>query len=330
MLTYVIGNPAGFSIEADMKLHTDAKAPAGTVSDGLPDIYGLPGQDPSIKITQHSIAFVLEDSLLIHGWPAARAPLMALATASAGINTGVSDASVPAPTDLSLAVTMRWLPTADTFTPGVGWVPSIGSGLSWSFDDSSSPYLDEGYSFAHRGGEAAMPAVVFADNSWAQLDQTDWSAAGFTFVLVLVPHPNAQSGTFGILESDTTDIDSPGTVDWGLRYANEAVSLHAGAGVANHHLAAAHNRAIVIAVALDQSEGKFVVADRSLTTLNFAANGMSVYDMFLYLARTGGDYDVTTTAQMALLDLCYYDHALGFDEIADVVHQLDAVYGITG
>lgn len=321
--TFVQGAPAAMQVRADLHHNSDA-AP----------VIDVP------VLTQHSSAFELEDYAIVYGYPAGRPPLQARAVTACGIGNWDYSGHNLAPLDVNLQAAARWLPTDSTFNPAAQWSPTIGEGPNFIFDPTTAPYLDDGYSYASAGGEQNQPALIFSGDAWAELDDAGWSAQAFSFVMVAVMYPNTEGDSFGILESSTLNnppILSDPTLpmpdypnDWGLRYRSGSVYFWAGASMLRHPIAFPQARAVLIGIALDGAEGKFIVKDANgLTTELFDAGGLNVFDLQLFLGRTGTAFDTGATAQMALLDLAYFDRSLTFEQLSEVTHLLNAVYGIS-
>jgi hypothetical protein len=161
-------------------------------------------------------------------------------------------------------------------------------------------------------------------------------------MLTAVLHQNPEGPSFGLFESYTppadpegiafpsaTDEDAPErATDWGVRYRQGTMEMWAGSTVVTHPVSLPHARAVVVAVSMDPAVGKLVVVDRNKSTRSFSTDGFSLFDVQLFLGRTGGSFDAGQTAYMDVLEFNYWDHALSFDELADVVHTMDSLYGV--
>jgi hypothetical protein len=115
-----------------------------------------------------------------------------------------------------------------------------------------------------------------------------------------------------------------------VRYRQGTVEMWAGSTVVTHPVSLPQARVMVVGLAMDPKEGRLVVVDRNKSTRSFSTDGMSLFDVQLFLGRTGGDFDGGQTAYMDVLEVNYWDRSLSFDELADVVHTMDSLYGVVG
>lgn len=332
--TYITGARAVATVDAEVRVVHTVPPPADTVD--------LP------TLTVQSSGFATEDYWVLGGQPTG-APICAVRMRSrVGLGAWEWSDTPPAPADIDTGATVRWLPTDASFAPdGTTWDPAVGSQLQLTAVDDAGlltadpPYLDDGYSFSVRGGdEVQLPAVIIEGNAFMRLKAGDWTAQSFTFVLAAVMHANPEGPVFGVLESmtafdpnlpgvdDDPDAGSSGQItDWGLRYRQGSLELHAGGRVLSHQVTLPQARVMVVAISLDPQVGRLMVCDRSKSTRSFSTDGFSLYNIDLLLGATNSGRQ-GETAYMDVLELDYYDHAMDFDEFAEVLHQLDACYGV--
>lgn len=319
---------------------TGAPARAGVRADMRPHFRGAPAVDLS-QIPVHAASFVLDDYTVVHGWPTGRPDNEVRNFTRVGLGDWTFSDRPPQPFEINIGAAVRWLPTDSSFVPGTMWTPTTGGGLNWVFDPEYAPTLYDDYSFQVIGGdEVSLPAMVFSGDAWARLDDPGWSSSAFTFVLAAVMMPNLDGDTYGVLESSTLNGPAPvdpnnadplpyAPNDWGLRYTRGQIYFWAGANMLRHRVSFPQARVVIMGIALDSSEGKFIAASSgALTTDSFDSGGLNVFDLDLFLGRTGEAFDAANSAQMAVFDLSFFDHALSFTELADVVHSLNAVYGV--
>lgn len=322
--TYLTGAPALGQVHVDLHPHIAA-----------PDLI-----DPA-RVPQHVASFTLEDYAVLAGYPTGRPAHEVRNYSRVGLGDWTFSDQPPMPWEINIGATVRWLPYEASVIPGTMWTPTTGSGLNWAYSPEYEPSLYDSFDFQVIGGdEVSMPALVFQGDAWAELDDAGWSANAFTFVLVAVLMPNPEGDSFGILESSALNGPPPVDLnnadplpyapsDWGLRYSRGQIYFWAGANMLRHTVTLPQAKPVIMAVALDSTEGKFTAASAgALTTANFDVDNLNVFDLDLFLGRTGETFDSATTAQMAVLDLVYFDRALSFHELADVTHQLNAVYGV--
>lgn len=318
--TYLQGSPAQVSIDADMQ----------------PTVRPAPVDQVTVPVmTEHPAAFLMEDYMVLEGVPTGRPELEARHFTRVGMGEWTWTDVPPRPWEINTGAALRWLPTDTTFAPGA-WQPSVGGGMSLVADPQSAPYLDDGYSFEVRGGdEVALPAVVFSGDAWMQLNDVGWSAHAFTVAIAAVFHPNDEGPLFGILQSytpATADPNSPsgtpsGATDWGLRYRSGIVELYAGTTVLSHTVSLPIGRPVVLVVAMEPTVGRLLVADRTKSTRSFATSSYSLFDVQLLLGRTASGAS-SETAQMDVLEMDFFDHALSFEEMAGLLHDLNSLYGV--
>lgn len=284
------------------------------------------------ELTQRYAGFEVDDYLVISGRPVAPGAAGARLAISAGTGTAIASELHPGPMDIVTGADARWLPADATYAgAGAPWAPAVGGGVNWTADPNYAPYLDDGYAYDVRAGVTTpAAAMVFTGGSWMQLDTPNWSADAVTVVLVAVLRSGG-GGYYGLIESSSIDEapDDPRT-DFGLRYRRGTVEVYAGSKLASHAVRDEAGRATILALSLDSNEGRLMVVDRQISTRAFSTAGLNLYDLNLFLGRTGGAYDVTATAEMDVLELGLYGRALSFAQLADVAHDLDAVYGVTG
>lgn len=331
--TYISGTVARATVAADVRLTHTVPPPDDTV------------EHPSLAV--RTAGFDTEDYYVIGGQPTGQ-PLCAVRMRSrAGIGVWEWSDVPPAPADVDTGATCRWLPTDATFAPdGTYWLPVQGSALQLTASSdaglltSDPPYLDDNYSFSVRGGdEVSLPAVIIDGNAFMRLAAENWTTQAFTFVLVAVMHQNPEGPIFGVLESltpfnpDLTIVPDPDegaqgqVTDWGLRYRQGSLELYAGSTVLSHQVTLPQARAMVIGISMDAQTGRLLVCDRSKSTRSFSTDGYSLYNIDMLVGATNSG-DEGETAYMDVLELNYYDHALDFEDFSEVLHQLDAVYGV--
>lgn len=317
--TYVSGTPARIGLYVDVKL---AAAPPP------PDEVEV----PTLAISREG--FDLDDYLVISGLPAAEPSSLVRMRSRVVVGDYLYSDAPPSPFDVDLRATCRWLPTDSSFTPDGVWTPSIGGGLVLQSD--TPPYLDPSYSYSFRGtDEAELSAVIFDGDSAMRVGNTGWSTAAFGFVICAVMHENPEGPLYGIFESaqpvnpdDLTSLDSPYT-DWGVRYRQGEILLHAGGTILSHQVQLSIGRPVVIMLSIDAGDGRLLVCDRTKSTRTFATSGFALYDIDFLLGQTDSG-EPNETAYMDVLDLAYYDHGIDFADMADILHSLDAVYGVVG
>lgn len=322
--TYLSGAPAEVSVDADMRLRS-VQAPPDEVTIGE---FGV-----------HTESFDIEDYLVIAGVPAGQAMCEVRMRSRSVMGEYIFTDVPPAPADIDIKATCRWLPTAASFSPdGQSWSPTFGGGLTLA-TDGPAPYLDDTYSFEVRGGdEVSLPAVIFDGDASIALSAQGWSAPAFTFILVAVMHPNPEGAVYGLFASrlpeqissdDSTDITGSRPVEWSLRNRQGTIELDAGGTMLAHQTFVEQGRPTMVAITLDGSGGKLFVADRSKSSRSFSTANFALYEIDLLLGATGSGA-ANETAYMDVLDFSYFDRALSFDELADVLHQMDSCYGIVG
>lgn len=284
--------------------------------------------------------FTAEDFVVIDGIPNGRPICEVRMFSRVGLGAYTYSDIPPIPSEVDTGAVLRWLPSPGTFT-GDTWTPEVGTELNLVAQPTSEPTLDTGYSFQVRGGdEVSLPAVIFEDNAWMQIDNPDWSTNAFTVAIAAVMHVNPEGPTFGVIESFSTPVDDPSDddpanlastqTDWGIRYRQGIVEFWAGGVVVTHQVTQAQARPIVIVVSMSSAGGKLVVMDRTTSTRSLATDGIALFDTALYVGRTGGDFAPGQTAYMDVLEFDYWDRALDFEEMAELTHLLDSCYGVMG
>lgn len=320
--TYVSGTMARTSVDASVNFTTFAPPEIVTIN------------PPAWNVV--SAVLDVEDYFLLNGLPVAIPKTAVRLRSRCGVGEYIYTDAPPAPFDVDVSATMRWIPTDSTFTPDGTWAPTFGDGMVLTSE--IGPYLDDSYSFEVRGGdEVSLPAVIISGDSGMTLSDSGWSANAFTFLMVAVMHPNPEGPRFTIFESfddavnDNALTDPDGStsapVNWGVSCAQGVLSLHAGGTIVDHQISFIQARPVLIAVALDSGVGKLFVCDRTKSTRSFSTDGFALFNIELLLGQSSAG-SANESAYMDVLDFCYWDRALSFAELSEVLSTLDAVYGI--
>jgi hypothetical protein len=281
--------------------------------------------------------FTSEDFVVHSGIPNGRPACEVRLTSKVGCGVYTSSEVPPTPAEVNTGATARWL-AGQKFAPdGSSWLPAVGGGHALIAGPAAAPYLDSEYSFQVRGGEeVSLPAVVFSEGNWMKLDSTAFSAGAYTVAVVAVLHLNPVAPMYGIFETYTqrelldTELATP-LLDWGVRYRQGTIELWSGGVSDLHSVMRAQARPVVIVASFgDAAGGRLVVLDRNKSSISFSTEQMQLYDSTFYLGRTGDQAGPGESAWMDVLEFDYFDHALTFDEINELTHQLDSCYGVVG
>lgn len=313
------------------------------------------GGEPGPPFWETTAAFDVEDYVVVDGRPVADNEGASIASI-AGADSATSVLVPPDPLTLFPEAYAHWVPGTEHMSNDSGlyrWWPVGGvragdqprmslfkqdrvldgttTGMLPYGDGVGAPQVLNSYTYQGFGRQMQRKAVAFNSRGFAKIDP-EGTFPSATFAVTAVLHPSGLP-YYGIFEADTGGAGEPLV----LRYHHGQLRLYHNEkwvlSHESHRMVGAEPVIILVSFDAATDTGRFYCLDANRTTRTFNTVGMDVVSLLGIFGGLGQGIPSNPynryTADMDVLDVCLWDHAMDWPELESKVNLLSLAYGVT-
>lgn len=234
----------------------------------------------------------------------------------------------PSPLQVTPTSVARWLPTVATYNGVDTWNALAGGTRKLATSALYAPTMVNDFTYYVGKDLITRDAMLLSTDSLQHFwtDFTPATEAEWSMVLVACPlppkrNPLGQSDYYGVLETDGLGAD-----DIGLRQFATAIQYYQGAQSNATSLAIGSQTPVIYAISATATTIRFYRRSLGVTwRVTLARGAAGLYAMNLLIGRSAGV--LTHTANMALMEVNYYDTRLDDDVFEIEASNIYSAYG---